>query len=236
MNKKHFWVVLGSFSHHIRYRRPLLMTNFVYPLIIFATIFIHCPLSYGAAISQLEDILEKIEANVAKTKTIQSRFKQLRFLNIFTKPVSFNGIMVLDRPDKLRWETLSPIPSVMIFNGNNGLRCNSDTKPVHFDLQNDPLMRTVSQQIWTWANSSFRKMGDQYSLNLVAPMTIELTPRNLEIKKSIDSIRIVFQNKTLQPEKIIITETKGDRTELYFSDYILNDQVSPSLFNTCYQE
>ncbi len=184
----------------------------------------------------LDQLLESIESKVAVTKTVQASFTQKRFLKIFIKPVTFKGKLVLVRPDKLRWENISPVPSVMIFSGDQGLRCNADSEPVHFDLQTDPIMKMVSQQIWAWADSSYSRLKNSYSISLKEAGVILLKPLEEKTATAIKSIEVRFHEKSLQPEEIIIMEPGNDKTIILFSNYILNQSIKDQSFTSCYSD
>ncbi len=207
---------------------------FLQHIILFFLLFSATLPAQGQEGSPLQTLLSKIEKKVADTGTVQAAFNQQRFLKIFLKPVTFKGKLILQRPDKLRWENISPIPSVLIFSGAQGIRCNADAKPVHFDLQTDPVMKMVAQQIWAWADSSYNKLQDQYSLKLKEANVIELKPLDEKMAAAIDSIQVRFQDTTLQPEEIIILEPENDKTIISFSNYTLNETIEDQQFTTCF--
>lgn len=188
----------------------------------------------GGETDPLDLLLEKIETRVAVTKTVQADFSQKRFLKIFIKPVTFQGKLILQRPDKLRWENISPIPSVMIFSADKGIRCNSDAAPVYFDLQTDPIMKMVAQQIWAWADSSYSRLKGQYSIQMLEPTVILLKPQEEKMAAAIESIQVRFHETTLQPEEITIFEPHNDKTVIRFSNYLLNQTIEESRFTTCF--
>jgi len=182
----------------------------------------------------LQHLLNDIETQVRDTRSVQCSFEQERNLAIFAQPVIFTGRMVLSRPDRLRWENIAPIPSVLIFNGREGQRCNDDAPPVHFDLQKDPVMNMVARQIWTWVDGNYDKLQEDYNLALTGDDVLELSPKPGSAESLIAAIRITFDRHSLQPRIIRIDETGGDSTVIRFSDYQLNRDVDNALFTTCF--
>jgi len=185
--------------------------------------------------ADLEIFLAKVAEKVAETGSVSCKFEQKRNLAVFSKPVIFHGRMAVQRPDKLRWENISPVPSVMIFSGKSGMRCNGDVEPLRFDLATDPVMKMVAEQIWTWADSAYDKLRDQYAISLTAPHTVELIPHGGKLAETVAVIRVTFGSLTLQPETVLIREKEGDETELRFYEYVSGEQLPESLFNSCYQ-
>ena len=182
----------------------------------------------------LDQLLSDIQNRVDNTKTVQCTFEQERNLSVFDRPIIFTGKMELSRPDKLRWENLAPIPSVLIFDGDKGIRCNDDAPPVHFELEKDPIMKMVAEQIWIWVDGDYARMRNKYNITLTGEREIELVPQSGEFANIITSVRVTFDNQNLQPETIHILETEGDSTIIRFANYRLNQPVDDMLFTTCY--
>jgi outer membrane lipoprotein-sorting protein len=182
----------------------------------------------------LDQLLTDIQQKVNSTKTVQCTFEQERNLSVFDRPIVFTGKMELSRPDKLRWENLAPIPSVLIFDGDKGIRCNDDAPPVHFELEKDPIMKMVAEQIWIWVDGDYARMRNKYNITLTGEREIALVPQSGEFAGIITSVRVTFDNRSLQPETIHILEDEGDSTRIRFANYRLNQPVDDMLFTTCY--
>lgn len=182
----------------------------------------------------LDQLLAAIQHNVNQTRTVQCAFEQQRNLSLFAQPIVFTGKMELSRPDNLRWENLEPIPSVLIFAGDKGMRCNDDAEPVRFELAKDPMMRMVAEQIWTWVDGNYRQLQDRYDITLAGEAEIQLVPKNKEMADAVASVRVRFDQESLQPQTIEILETEGDSTVIRFSGYRINQPVDGKLFTTCY--
>lgn len=188
----------------------------------------------AASGAELAGFLSRVGERAAGAHKVACKFEQQRFLAIFTEPVIFHGRLVVSRPDKLRWENISPIPSVLIFSGDEGLRCNADAPSMRFDLRTDPVMKMVAEQIWTWADSAYEKLADQYAISLVEPFTLELAPLKGGLAETVEVIRVSFAPESYQPEQVVIEEKQGDKTVLRFYDYDLSPMIDDSLFSVCF--
>jgi outer membrane lipoprotein-sorting protein len=213
--------------------RPLLCWS-VLLLVLFSAPLPGAAETISPETAALERLLGDIRQKVDSTTTVQCTFAQERNLSVFAQPIMFTGKMELSRPDKLRWENLSPIPSVLIFAGDKGMRCNDDAPPVHFELEKDPIMKMVAEQIWTWVDGDYGRLRNKYDITLTGEHEIELAPRNGEFAGSITSVRVTFDGQSLQPETIRIMESEGDSTVIRFAGYRLNQPVDDRLFTTCY--
>ena len=184
--------------------------------------------------ASLEKLLTDIQQRVSNTITVQCGFEQERNLSVFAQPILFTGKMELVRPGKLRWENITPIPSVLIFAGDKGIRCNDDAEPVHFELEKDPIMKMVAEQIWTWVDGNYAQMKNKYDISLTKEMSLQMVPNSGQFADIIKSVTVEFDKQSLQPQTIHVLEAEGDSTTIRFTNYRLNEPVADILFSTCY--
>ena len=182
---------------------------------------------------ELAQFLANISEKAAPVRSFSCRFEQEKRLAMFDQPVLFSGRLVVSRPDKLRWEFLAPVPSALLFSGNKGLRCNDQAPPVAFNLQTDPVMHVVAEQLWLWLGAGYAQLEEQYSLTLADADTLTVVPRDKGVASYIGSVEIVFDNSTGQPHQVTISEPGGDLTILRFHSYTLNPELSDTAFVEC---
>jgi outer membrane lipoprotein-sorting protein len=177
-------------------------------------------------------LLGEIRQATASVKAFRSQFVQERRLSLFAEPVIFHGSLTVVRPDQLRWEFTRPVPSALIFNGRSGLRCNDQAEPSRFDLDTDPIMRTVAEQLWLWLGGDYSKLGDGYQLQSEG-VSLVIRPKDEKTREYVEKITITFNRQTLQPERVVIDEPGGDATLLRFTATDQNGDVDPVLFTHC---
>ncbi len=177
--------------------------------------------------------MDEIQSASDKVATFSCDFVQERNLALFAEPVLFYGSLSVARPDRLRWEFSKPLPSVLIFSGDQGIRCSGDTPPVHFDLGSDPIMRTVAEQLWLWLGGDYSKLKDLYLLEKTGPATLRISPQDDTVAEYIDAVFITFSVVDRQPEVVEIREPGGDSTLITFHSCVLNNSPAEILFTTC---
>ena len=188
----------------------------------------------GAADSdELGGFLAEIQAASDQVRSFSAEFDQERRLALFTEPVIFHGSLTVVRPNRLRWEFTSPIPSVLIFSGERGLRCNEKGPPVHFDLGSDPIMRTVAEQLWLWLGGDYSRLNALYLIEKSGPSGLRITPKDHAVSEYIGAVTVTFNTTSKQPEKVEIAEPGGDTTLISFRSYVLNTNTPDILFTLC---
>jgi hypothetical protein len=188
---------------------------------------------WAAESEELSNFLAEIQAASDQVRSFSSEFVQERRLALFAEPVFFHGSLTVVRPDRLRWEFTSPVPSVLIFSGERGMRCNDKAPPVHFDLGSDPIMKTVAEQLWLWLGGDYSRLNDLYLMEKSGPSSLRITPKEKAVSEYITAVTITFNKTSRQPEKVEIADPGGDATIISFHSYVLNGNTPDILFTRC---
>ncbi|MEN8134596.1 MAG: outer membrane lipoprotein carrier protein LolA [Thermodesulfobacteriota bacterium] len=209
---------------------------------IFLALFIFCFIvialgSFSAVAEEsslgLDDFLGRVEENSASISSFSCDFTQVRYLTIFPKPVQFSGRLSLAKPDKLRWEFVEPLPSVLVLNGKKGLKCSEGGPIREFNLDLDPVMRLVAGQLWAWTSGTYRDLKDDFDFELLPGPVLVFSPVTNGAASFISKIRVVFDPDLLQPLSVEIREPGGDRTVISFSGYQRDVDLPAALFTEC---
>ncbi len=188
---------------------------------------------FASKSEELSSFLAEIQAASDQVRSFSSDFVQERRLALFTEPVIFHGSLTVVRPDRLRWEFTSPVPSVLIFRGEKGIRCNDKAPPAHFDLGTDPIMRTVAEQLWLWLGGDYSRLNTLYLMEKSGPTSLRIIPKNQAMLDYISSVTITFNKISRQPEMVEIADPGGDSTIISFTSYVLNSNTPDVLFSLC---
>ena len=77
---------------------------------------------YGAEASALQPVadpqpvLEDLQRKMSTLKSVYLEFTQERRLQLFTEPLASEGVMLIDQPGQIRWETTAPYQSILLGN------------------------------------------------------------------------------------------------------------------------
>lgn len=212
---------------------PVLRSVLPFTLLLTLSTFALPPGGLAGQSGELTAFLAEIQAASDQVRSFSSEFVQERRLALFAEPVFFKGSLTVVRPDRLRWEFTAPVPSVLIFNGERGIRCNDKAPPVHFDLGADPIMKTVAEQLWLWLGGDYSRLNASYDMAKSGPSALRITPNDKRLSEFISAITITFDKTSRQPEKVEIADPGGDTTILSFQAYVLNTETPDVLFSLC---
>src|SRR5882724_640398 len=59
-------------------------------------------------------VLQDLQHKMASVKSVYLEFTQERVLKLFSEPLKSEGVMLIARPDKIRWETTAPYQTILL--------------------------------------------------------------------------------------------------------------------------
>ncbi|MBA4389736.1 MAG: hypothetical protein C0399_02210 [Syntrophus sp. (in: bacteria)] len=175
----------------------------------------------------------RIEKTVSIINAVASEFRQERRLAMLKEPVVSSGRFYYEKPDKLRWEFISPDPSGFLVNGKFAKQWKGKNNPPEaFDLQQNPVIRLIVDQLMAWTKADFAWIEQRYVIFVVKenPIVLKLVPRSSKEKKYIDQILISFEADTHYTSAVDIIEKGGDSTHIRFLNMIINNSPQKELF------
>ena len=175
----------------------------------------------------------RIEKTVSTVHAVASEFRQERRLAMLKEPVISSGRFNYEKPDKLRWEFLSPDPSGFLVNGKLAKHWKGKNNPPEaFDLQQNPVIRLIVDQLLAWTKADFAWIEQRYTVSVVKedPISLKLVPRSSKEKKYIDHILVSFEAETDYSNAVDIIEKGGDSTRIRFFNMIINNSPQKELF------
>src|SRR5689334_19639353 len=61
-------------------------------------------------------ILEDLQRKMSSLKSVYFEFEQQKQMQLFAESQKSEGVMLIERPDRIRWETTAPFQSIMLGN------------------------------------------------------------------------------------------------------------------------
>ena len=183
--------------------------------------------------TQAKDVFAVLKEQAAAMTSVRSDFTQETSLPMFKDPLHSQGRFAFAKPDALLWEYLSPIQEGFVLRGNKGFRWQDDKKNrVPFTSGSDPLAAIIARQITAWIIFDMQSITREYRIDqLPGPvMRLKMTPLKKGVGAVIDSIIIAFTPQG-PASTVEITETKGGRTVISFTNTIVNAPLDSGLFD-----
>src|SRR5262245_47986372 len=83
-------------------------------ILVFATLTANAAETSLHPVANPAPVLEELHRKMSAMNSVYFEFTQERQLKLFAEPLKSEGVLVIGRPDKIRWETTSPFQSILM--------------------------------------------------------------------------------------------------------------------------
>jgi outer membrane lipoprotein carrier protein len=178
--------------------------------------------SASAAPPALDPLLERIDAASAGVSTLAGQFTQRNKVALFKQELRSSGRFYFRKPRQIRWEYTAPDPSTMVLDGNRATLSTPGEAPRSFDLDQDPTLRAVFDQLLLWLGSgSLAHARADYDLAAAGTgeqPALTLRPKEASaLARTFQRIELRLDGKTYLPRSILLVEKSGDEKEISFT-------------------
>ena len=183
-------------------------------------------------VNQLNQLLENVEKNFSKIKTLKTLMTQEKNIALFSEPIISTGFCIFKSPDKLRLDFIEPFKSSLIINNSQIFKYEFfHDNWQKLDIGNKEMMLLIMENITSWLKGKF-KDPDLYEICVFKNKntTILLTPKADEFKKFISSFELGLNHEMNGLEYIIINETKNNYTKIQFHNDEINNEIPDIIF------
>jgi outer membrane lipoprotein-sorting protein len=184
-------------------------------------------------INTTDEILERIKQASAKIVTLEGDFIQKKQVKLLTNMPDSYGKFYYKSPDCLRWEILEPVTMGFIVNGNKVKKWRGkSSKTRRFNVKREPIIGIISNQVFAWAKGDFETLKSGYNISILNddPIEVKLDPLSKIEKEHIECIKLSFSETEDYVNRIEIYETRGDSTQIIFTNMMVNTQLQEGIF------
>lgn len=174
----------------------------------------------------------RISSVSKELRTLSSDFTQERHVSVLKDPLLSTGRFGYRKPGFLYWETTKPAQSGFMVTDGKARRWNKDRKNSQtFDMEKEPIIRTVVEQVFAWTRADFPWLEKRYAVTVAheTPTALRLTPLSPHEKKHISYLVVRFAEDWSQLDCVEIHEKGGDFTRMVFSNTVLNQPLPGDL-------
>ena len=184
--------------------------------------------------ADLQAVLLRLKTAAAGIESLSSDFVQEKHLAMLTEQLQSQGRFVYQKPDRLRWELLTPVDSGFVLQGMSGERWNGlSREKTSFRIDQDPLMGMIARQLLAWAQLDTDWLRSRYRIELRSdqPVAFQLFPLDPGEAGLIESLLVRFSVDLAYVETVEMNEQGGDKTLLRFEKVQLNQDLPADAFS-----
>jgi len=223
-----------------RIRRSLLHAFFLQPsLLILACLPLACPFLHSAEpapqpVADPTAILQDLQRKMSALHSVLLDFTQERHLKLFTEPLKSEGVMLMDRPDQIRWETTAPYQSILLGNHQSVAQFErEDGVWKKLKLGFPQMLKRVMEQMVLMHQGKLDALTSDYSVSVATgPLTvITLTPKDKNVSSVLSSLELRMPPDLSTTREVIMHEPSGDFTRIIFHHERRDVKFPPGTFD-----
>lgn len=191
--------------------------------------------SFSATLTgaRYKEAAAKINAAAAAMPSMTCDFTQTKHLSMLREKMVSKGKMYYRKPDRLRWEYVSPYKYTFILNGSKVSVAGNKRNDV-IDTRNNKLFKEIARiMMSTVTGRALSDTGD-FTITIDETTTawnVTLVPKRKNIRQMFSKIILKFRRSDCQVQQIELYEKNGDRTEIKLQNIKTPSAVNDALFN-----
>ncbi len=182
-------------------------------------------------VSNPETLAAKLNSVSAKTKTIDSDFKQYKHLDILENDLESTGHFSFQIPGKVRWEYMHPYPYVIVMNKGNML-INDGKSTKKFDTKSNKMFKEINDLMLGMLQGKILN-STKFSVAFFEnkhEILAKLMPKSPQLKEFLNEMQLFFDKKNYAVSKIKMIEDSGDYTFIKFINNKINSELPAQTF------
>jgi outer membrane lipoprotein-sorting protein len=164
-------------------------------------------------------VLEDLQRKMSSLKSVYLEFDQERQLKLFTEPLKSEGVMVIDRPDQIRWETTAPYQSILLGNHKSVAQFErTDGEWKKLNLGFPQMLKRVMEQMTLMHQGKLDALTRDFTISVTtgSVAVVTMVPKDENVRAMMASLEIRMQPDFSATREVVMNEPGGDRTRIIF--------------------
>jgi outer membrane lipoprotein-sorting protein len=164
-------------------------------------------------------ILTDLQQKMASLTSVYLEFTQERQLKLFTDPLQSEGVMLIDRPGQIRWETTAPYQSILLGNQKSVAQFEfTEGKWTKLKLGFPQMLKRVMDQMTLMHQGKLDALTSDYTISVStgAVTVISMVPKDENIRAMLAALEIHLNPDLSATREVVMREPGGDFTRIIF--------------------
>ena len=175
----------------------------------------------GHTLAAPPQTLMDLQQKMAGVKSVYLEFTQERVLKLFSDPLKSEGVMLVERPDEIRWETTAPYQTILLGDHNSVAQFEfNDGKWEKLKLGFPQLLQRVMQQMSAMNQGNIGAMLNDYTASVATNADVVLTfvPKDENVRGMLSSLEVHLPPDLSTTREVVMNEPDGDLTRITFQN------------------
>jgi len=188
------------------------------------------------AVSNAQPILDDLQHKMSSVTSVYLEFTQERhYPNLSDAPFTSGGVMLIDRPDQIRWETTSPFQSILLGNQKSVAQFEfQDGKWKKLDLGFNDVLKRVMQQMSLMNQGKLDALTADYRISAATNTSfiiLTLVPKDENVRSLLPSLEIHLLPDLSATREVVMHENATDYTSIVFSNEVRGAKFPDGTFD-----
>lgn len=164
-------------------------------------------------------ILADLQRKMASLESVYFEFAQERQLQLFAEPLKSEGVMLIDRPGQIRWETTSPYQSILLGNQKSVAQFEkTDGQWKKLKLGFPQMLKRVMDQMTLMHQGRLDALTSDFTISVATGhvAVVTMVPKDENVRSMLSSLEVIFQPDFSASREVVMHEPGGDFTRIIF--------------------
>lgn len=164
-------------------------------------------------------ILDELQRKMSTLTSVYLEFTQERRLKLFEEPLRSEGVMLIDRPDRIRWETTAPYESILLGDRKSVAQFErTDGAWQKLKLGFPQMLKQVMEQMTLMHQGRLDALTRDYTISVATGRVAVVTmiPKDETIRSMLASLEIRMEPDFSATREVVMNEPGGDLTRILF--------------------
>jgi outer membrane lipoprotein carrier protein len=185
--------------------------------------------SASAHADKLPALLTKVQAEYKKSGGVEAEFDQTIEVKSTRQTKKAKGKIWIKRPNKLRWETVTPDPNILVSDGKTFWFY---TPPFEKGERGQVIIKKTAQVQTRFLNallSGSFDFGKQTAVEEKSANSFILKPKS-GTAGDVQTAEVVVNEQSHKIQQVILTHTSGNRTDIKLQEIKLQGKLDDKMF------
>jgi outer membrane lipoprotein-sorting protein len=179
-------------------------------------------------------ILADLQRKMASVGSVYLEFTQERHLKLFNEPLKSEGVMMIARPDEIRWETTAPYQSILLGNHQSVAQWErTDGKWTKLKLGFPQMLKRVMDQMVLMHQGKLDALTADFKISVAtgAVAVVTMVPKDKNVVAMLASLDIRMEPDFSATREVVMNEPSGEFTRIIFQRERREVKFPPGTFD-----
>lgn len=179
-------------------------------------------------------ILQDLQHKMSSLRSVYLEFTQERHLKLFIEPLKSEGVMLIERPDQIRWETTAPYQSILLGNAKSVAQFErEDGKWNKLKLGFPQMLKRVMDQMVLMHQGKLDALTSDFQISVATGAVVKVTmvPKDKNVLSIMSSLEIHLAPDLSTTREVVMNEPSGDLTRITFRREVRDVKFPPGTFD-----